>query len=500
MNVAEELIDRVREHLHDAHYTLDAVADRLGDAAVAALARNSTPASVDALGTDRDPQATLCRLFLLQHEVTAADAAAALGDVSALVGAGLLERGAEPDAVRAAVEIRPYASEATPSLPALEGWVCHDRIPTLDGRLDPPRPDFVLGLSPASTTLAQLTVRDHVGRALDLGTGCGVQALHLAQHSDAVVATDLNPRALALASVTARLNGLDVDLRLGSLYEPVATERFDLVVTNPPYVMSPPDDQRLVYREGVLPGDDLVRRVVTEGAGLLNPGGVLQVLGNWAIVAGEPWEERLRRWLEPTGCDALVLMRERLDPYEYIEVWLNDAGLAGTPEYAPRYRAWLDYFDALGIEGVGMGWISLRNAGRDQGHLQLEDWPHAVHQPVGDAIAAHFAGVSAAASDLLSTALTIDPRVVQETWGLPGAEDPERIVLRQGYGLGRAAEVDTALAGVVGACDGTIDAGRLIAAVADLVDVDAEALTREIEPTLATMVVDGWFTPLAPLS
>ena len=101
-------------------------------------------------------------------------------------------------------------------------------------------PDFVLGVSSASSTLAQLTVRAPVARALDLGTGCGVQSLHLARHAGQVVATDLNPRALALAEMTAMINSVEIDLRQGNLYEPVAGERFDLITSNPPYVMSPP--------------------------------------------------------------------------------------------------------------------------------------------------------------------------------------------------------------------------------------------------------------------
>ncbi len=72
------------------------------------------------------------------------------------------------------------------------------------------------------------------------------------------------------------------------------------------------------------------------------------MLGNWAITADQPWQDRLADWIAPTGCDALVLQRERLDPYEYIEIWLADAGLTGTPEYAPRYAEWVDYFDAAG--------------------------------------------------------------------------------------------------------------------------------------------------------
>ena len=71
-----------------------------------------------------------------------------------------------------------------------------DLTPGLDGAPDRVGADHVLGISSAATSLAQLTVREPVGRALDLGTGCGVQALHLAAHCRRVVATDVNQRAL----------------------------------------------------------------------------------------------------------------------------------------------------------------------------------------------------------------------------------------------------------------------------------------------------------------
>ena len=77
-------------------------------------------------------------------------------------------------------------------------------------------------MGPAATTVAQWTPRHPVRRALDLGTGCGVQALHLRTHTDQVVATDLSERALSFARVTTTLNGVAVDLRPGSLFDPVA--------------------------------------------------------------------------------------------------------------------------------------------------------------------------------------------------------------------------------------------------------------------------------------
>nr|WP_231980554.1 methyltransferase [Tessaracoccus coleopterorum] len=238
-------------------------------------------------------------------------------------------------------------------------------------------------------------MRTPIGSALDLGTGCGVQSLHLSHHVDRVVGTDVNGRALELAALTAALNRADIDLRAGSLYEPVAGERFDLIVSNPPFVMSPPTSEAatLTYRESNLEGDRLVETLVRGAADHLLPGGSLQLLTNWAIL-DEPWEERLRGWV-PEGCDAWFIERERLDVFAYIEMWLADAGLAGTERWRPAYDEWLAYFDRLGIRAVGMGWVLITRAGRDVPQVRFESWPHQVAQPVGDVFARNRAAVDA---------------------------------------------------------------------------------------------------------
>ena len=137
--------------------------------------------------------------------------------------------------MRARVDVRPYATED------LDLWVTSDLTPGLDGRPNRVAPDHVLGISSAATSLAQLTVRDQVGRALDLGTGCGVQSLHLAAHARRVVATDVNAARAAADPVQRRAQrgGDRIEVREGSFFEPVAGERFDLVATNPPFVISP---------------------------------------------------------------------------------------------------------------------------------------------------------------------------------------------------------------------------------------------------------------------
>ncbi len=81
---------------------------------------------------------------------------------------------------------------------------------------------------------------------------------------------------------------------------------------------------------------------------------------------------------------------------------------------------------------------------------------------------------------------------VQETYGAPGAADPEHIVLRQRTGFARAVAADTALAGVLGACDGDLPLGVIIGAVAQLLEADAEALRVEVVGRIRALVVDGF--------
>lgn len=472
----------LRDDLLRVDYDLESTVRRLGEVALAALARNSTLAADRVLGRADDLQADAIRLWLLQQPVPRRRLRE-WASLAALEEAGLVSGRSN---LRASVELKPHGSLRR------NGWIVCDQTP-MDQQVLPPRADFVLGASPASTTLSQLVPPKHVARALDLGTGCGVQALHL--DADHIVATDLNPRALALAQLTLGLSGVSADLRAGDLYQPVVGERFDLILTNPPFVLSPPASPRLTYREAGLFGDELMRRVVVEGAAHLAEGGTLVVLGNWADVGEQPWTERLEEWIRPTGCDALVLRREDLDPYEYIEIWLTDAGLAGTPSYRSSYQRWLDYFDECDIRGVGMGWIVLRRAGRDRPEIRIEDWPHAVHQPVGWAIAEHFDSINASRlgeQEFLAAHWQLHPGVVQESVGLVGAGDPAHLVLRQQFGLGRGCEPGTAAVAVVGACDGELPVSRLIGAVGELLGVDASALTAELLPVLRRLVADGY--------
>jgi methylase of polypeptide subunit release factors len=220
------------------------------------------------------------------------------------------------------------------------------------------RPDHVLRSTKATRILAALSPRDRVERALDLCTGQGALALRLAGHADEVVATDLNPRAVAFTAFNAALNGTaNLEARVGSLFEPVVGERFDLVLSNPPYVISP--DDTFVYRDSNLAVDAISRSVVRQAPDHLTEGGLAVVLANWVLTPSEEWTAPLRSWVEGSGCDAVLLLRSLWSPLAYAVQW-NAWQEADPGAYGAALHRWVEHFDAAGIDRIGGGVVALR--------------------------------------------------------------------------------------------------------------------------------------------
>jgi len=478
---------RLRQAFEAADYTTEGVEALLGPVASAALARNETVPAARRTA-DGSPLATLVRLFLLQHDVDERTAGRALPLVDA-IALGVVER--DGTEVRARLDVRPYGEAGAGDPP---WWVVSDLGTGLDGGTSPLRTDHVLGVGGASTTLAQTTGRRRVGRALDLGTGCGVQALHLSRHASVVLGTDVLPRALRLARMTAALSDVTLDLREGSLWDPVEGEELDLVVSNPPFVVGP-EGAGYTYRDSGLGGDEACARLVRGSTAHLAVGGVMHLLANWVHRAGEDWRERVGRWL-PDDADARVVQREVLDPAEYVALWLRDSGESGSADYATRYDAWLDALERDGVDGIGLGWVALRRTSTAPSR-DLRDWPHPVALPLGDELvatldrSAWLAGRSDA--ELLAARLVAAPDVDLEQIGDPGAEDPRHLVLRRGSGLRPARRVGTVEAALVGACDGTLAVGAILAAVASLTgdDVDLAGSAQGVRE----LVRDGFLAP-----
>ncbi|MEV7976248.1 class I SAM-dependent methyltransferase [Streptomyces sp. NPDC086519] len=485
---------RLRTALLGASFTADGLLDLLGAPAYAALARSETVPALRATRGDT-PLETLVRLFLLQQPVPHARVADFL-PVDDLLDSGWLT-GVGGDEVAATVDVRPYGG------PDGEDWFIVSDLGCAvggAGGIGQRHEGVVLGVGGASTTLAGITVRTPVAAALDLGTGSGIQALHAARHATRVTATDLNPRALHITALTLALSGAPAaDLREGSLFEPVRDgETFDLIVSNPPFVISP--GARLTYRDGGMSGDDLCRSLVQQAGERLTEGGFAQFLANWQHVAGEDWQDRVRSWV-PRGCDAWIVQREVQDVNQYAELWLRDSGdHRGDPaEYQARYDAWLDEFETRKVKGVGFGWITLRKTDAAVPSVTVEEWPHPIEQPLGEAIRAHFDRLDYLRdhddADLLEGRFRLAVEVVQEQVGLPGAEDPEHVVLRQHRGMRRATKVDTVGAGFAGVCDGTLSAGRILDAIAQLMGEDPVLLRDRTPAQIRLLVEQGFLEP-----
>lgn len=510
----------LRDDLVAAGFSVPGVEDVLGPVAAAALHREEPVPALRALdactaarpGAVPPPPVTLVRTFVLglPAERRALDAALPRAGTDGAVRLGLIAAAGSDalDPVRPRIDLRPYrAVDAAGEV----DWLIASDLGELatGGAL---RTDHVLGVGGASTTLAQVTVRTPCARALDLGTGCGIQALHAARHADRVVATDISERALAFARFNTALAGLDrarVDLRGGSLLDPVADERFDLVVSNPPFVITPRSAAavpRYDYRDGGRTGDALVADLVASVGSVLAPGGVAQMLGNWEVRRGEDWRDRVGAWLAASGLDGWVVQREVQDPAQYAETWIRDGGT--TPDRDPvawreRYTAWLDDFAGRDVASIGFGIIVLRrpeqSAAQREPWRRLEEITGTVRQPLGAAVAGVLAAHDwCAARDDLALAdarLRVAGDVTEERYLRPGDADPQVVLLRQGGGFGRTVQVGTALAGLVGACDGELTVGQITGALAALLDAPADTLAAELLPDIRNLITDGLLLP-----
>lgn len=486
-------LDRLR-HAFDA-FTPEEVLDCLGPIGQAGLDRGDLLLAGRVLPED-DPTATLIRLFLLGGEIPDGAAAEALGGLRAEDAPALLRSGSGH--TRASLEVRPYSEQD-----GAPCWVVSDF--GSDVRPGPLAPDHVLGIGSASLTLAQYTMRAKVGRVLDVGTGCGIQALHLSTHAAQVTATDISERALSMAATTAALSGLSWDLRAGSLLEPVAGERFDLVVANPPFVVSPgltTDSGGYEYRDSGLAGDELCRRLVAELPSVLTEGGAAQLLANWVITAEADWRERLAGWLAGGGCDAWAWQREVADPAEYVTLWLRDAGeQPGTVRWRERYDEWLDWMAQAGIVAVGMGAVTIWNNQREEPIVVLEDVPQPLQQPAGATVGAWLPRQRYLRDTdddaLLRTTLTAAPGVLRTGHDLieDGGWRCTLTQLRLSDGMRWEVESDPAITGLLAACDGRTPLLAPLTVLAAVNGTTVEVIAEAALPVVRDLISRGFLLP-----
>ncbi|MFL5925584.1 MAG: methyltransferase domain-containing protein [Gaiellaceae bacterium] len=341
--------------LRAARYDEESIIALLGDDGPAA---DLTDVAVYDRRLPETPLGDVIRLLLLQISIGRDDAVAGLGKDG--LDALLTTQVARSDGDRIVARGRIVPAEGL--LMSFDGFAV--------GNDDPH--GYVASYTPTASWLAALTPRWRFGRALDIGTGSGAQALLASRHCDHVIATDLNPRAVAFTSLNAALNGLDnVEVRLGSLFEPVAGETFDLITCNAPYVVSPED--RWQYRDAAgFEADQLSQAVVTEAVRYLNDDGYASMMVSWLAESKDDADARVEQWLEDNDCDAWVIGLSSADPLDHAAGW-NEHLAEDPEEYGAALDRWTAYFEDLGIQWISEGAVLVHKREGAQ-HMIRTDW------------------------------------------------------------------------------------------------------------------------------
>jgi methylase of polypeptide subunit release factors len=365
----------------------------------------------------------------------------------------------------------------------------------------PGDPNVVSSFTGPSLKLAAMMPRARARSMLDVGTGSGVLALLGAEHYDRVTATDVNARALMLARFNAELNGFDnLELLEGSWFEPVAGRRFDLVVCNPPYVVSP--DRELTYRDSGLPGAALLERLAGQAAEHLEPGGLAIMLSNWPHESEDDWDLAPRAAAAGTGCDALILGTQTVDPFDYAVSWNTPPASFMTPEAVRETVArWLDYYRTTGTGSITYGALILRCRTRGTPRVRALKAPGYVGERASEQLTAVLAG-----HDLLEH--LDDGAMLGRRFSLPDGIDvsqrfhrrENRFVARPAMvkldgGLGVIAAVDPDALDVLFACDGRRTLSEAIQRVAgrrgDSVEAVGEMARTAVRELLAHGLLRG---------
>ncbi|MFD5867098.1 methyltransferase [Corynebacterium sp. NPDC060344] len=416
------LAPRLAAALRDLGFGVAGLRQLLGDDGLAALDRGEPEAVARKLhlALDRPGLAAAVAAFIVGDAV---DLAPWIGDdlLAECLRCGVLRESDGRHA--AAIDVRPV------EIAGVERLVFSDRDASMTDHV--PGPDHVLGVGRASRSLLDITPVDPVGSVLDLGAGCGVQAL--GQHgAGSITATDVHPRACLYAEATlaaARL-GSHVEVLEGSWFHPVAGSRFDRIVANPPFVVGVPEVGH-VYRDSGLDLDGATELMLREVPDHLEPGGTAHLLGAWVHVDGGDWTTRVASWLPNDGVEAWIIQRDVVDPAAYVGTWLRDESIDPRgAEGREKTRRWLDHFAANDVAGIGFGYVTIQRIDGPSS-ITCEDMPQPLGGPFRDEAAEWLLRAEwlrdKDADGILAASYRVRPGVAVERVELAGSQaDPDQ--------------------------------------------------------------------------
>ena len=468
--------DRMRDVLNEAGYTDSGVLEALGVKKFSAIGGSDVHILLRRTkqGTPLD---TLIRLFLLEVPVDANELRKAIQPMKLETWeyAGLVQM--DHGSVVATMKLLPHRN-------LLLTFDLPQRLQTAFGH------DYVMGVGRSTLTLANLTVRRHAGLTLDLGTGCGIQALLAAGHSDRVMAVDRNPRAVMISEFNTKLSGItNIECLKGDFFEPVQGHTFDLIVTNPPFVISP--EMRYLYRDSGMQGDQVSREIAREAPQFLSEGAYCQILCNWVEHSGDDWRDKLATWFDRAGCDVWVLRSETRDAETYATTWIRHTEIAEPDNFPRRFEKWMAYYEQNHIAAVSAGLITMRRRTAEKNWFRADDGPEKMLGPSGEDIVLAFGLRDFLEnvrddSKLLDTRLRVSPDIRLERQSVPSEKGWMEVVSRVQLtrGLAYTGNIDSYVADLFMRCDGRQQLRDLLAEMANAIGVSLE----QIEPTFCDVV------------
>lgn len=245
--------------------------------------------------------------------------------------------------------------------------------------------NHVLSPNPTARHLLDFTIRSPCETLLDLGTGCGIQALAAAQHASQVVATDLNERATFFATFNAALNEITtIETRTGNLFEPVQGEQFDRIVSNPPFILAP--TKRNHYGDNDLELDSFCRLMVKQIPTYLKPLGIAQMICEWVEIEAEPWQQRITEWQQDTNCDLWCIKANTQTPEHYAQFRIREVTEQTGADAGQALAQWMDYYHQHRVTAIHGGLIVLRKRETNQ-WLRFDELDGQIDAAFGNEIA-----------------------------------------------------------------------------------------------------------------
>jgi hypothetical protein len=477
---------KIREVLAQGNYTERGVCGLLGIENLSRLRETKLPVMLWRTQGDA-PLATLVRLFVLGQSADLAAVRKAIAPMSV-----------DEWQKMGLIEVAGSSASACFMLRCYQGMLFAYDFPRRGhGGL---RQDYVMGVSLSSQVLAGMTVRRQSAATLDLGFGSGIQAILASPHSGRVVGVDCNPRAVAVARFNAALNGIaNVDFREGDMFGPVHGETFDLIVSNPPFIISP--ENRHFFLNSGLEGDEICRRIVKEAPQFLNEGGYCILNANWAMIEGEDWRGRLANWFEGTRCHGLVFNQDTRDLGEYA-AGLIEVGSNEEAEYLRSFDEWMGYYAKLRITGIGQGVIVMRRDTSRANWFAVESAPASIAYPSGDDVARlvelrTFLHSLPSERDLLDAHLKLAPNVkldqVCEAAGGTWRAISGRV--RRVGGLEYTGALDGPSAKALARWDGARPLNECLRELAAALNQDFNAFVPAALPIIRRLVEQGFLLP-----